>query len=62
MNDLVSDHRELNRVRIRVPMPWTPVDSDRINRLAGTTQLKDLTCDIKLSALPESSTAMTIIH
>ena len=62
MNDLVSDYRELIRVRIRVPMPWTPVDSDRINRLVGTGQLKDLTCNIKLSALPESSTAMTIIH
>jgi len=62
MNDLVSDHRELNRVRIRVPMPWTPVDSDRVSRLVEMGQLKDLTSDIKLSALPESSTAMTIIH
>ena len=62
MNDLVSDYRELIRVRIRVPMPWTPVDSDRVSRLVEMGQLKDLTSDIKLSALPESSTAMTIIH
>jgi hypothetical protein len=59
MNDLANDNRELIQGRIRAPMPCIPVDSDRINR---TGQLKDLTCNIKLSALPESSTAMTIIH
>ena len=58
MNDLFSDNREL----IRVPMIWIPVDSDWIKRLVGTGQLKDLTCNTKLSALPECSTAMTIIH
>ena len=62
MNDLANDNRELIQVRIRAPMPCIPVDSDRINRLVGTGQLKDLTCNIKLYALPESSTAMTIIH